>query len=188
MLLDMYSLLLVFPRSIRGSLHITHTCTCIGLWPPVNVSCSFHFLTWYQSARFSSRTARRNSVQNPPPSLLFVAGRWPLLLYFLLSCCFSVRGPSCCVWYCLVQDTALSRSSRPSPRLEQLVLAPGPCSAWPPLACSVPPRSASGCPAPIPAAVAPIRLPGAPIRSCTTGSASCRPVPTCSARRRPLFR
>jgi hypothetical protein len=37
----MYSLLLVFPRSIRGSLHIAHTCTCIGLWPPVNDSCSF---------------------------------------------------------------------------------------------------------------------------------------------------
>jgi hypothetical protein len=34
-LLDMYSLLLVFPRSIRGSLHIAHTCTCIGLWPPL---------------------------------------------------------------------------------------------------------------------------------------------------------
>jgi hypothetical protein len=39
--LDMYSLLSLFSRSIRGSLHITHTCTCIGLWPPVNDSYSF---------------------------------------------------------------------------------------------------------------------------------------------------
>jgi hypothetical protein len=37
----MYSLSLVFPRSISDSLHITHTCTCIGLWLPVNDSCSF---------------------------------------------------------------------------------------------------------------------------------------------------
>jgi hypothetical protein len=55
----MYSLLLVFLRSIRDSLYIIHTYICIGLWPSVNVSCSFP--TWYQSSRFSS--TRRNSVR-----------------------------------------------------------------------------------------------------------------------------
>jgi hypothetical protein len=68
--------------TVRGFLHIC-TCTCTiycGLWPPDNTSCIF--LTWYQSTRFSSRTARRNSVQNPPSSSL------PFL-----SCCFSVRWP-----------------------------------------------------------------------------------------------
>jgi hypothetical protein len=29
-MLDMYSLVFLFLHSIRGSLHITHTCTCIG--------------------------------------------------------------------------------------------------------------------------------------------------------------
>jgi hypothetical protein len=42
--LDMYSLPFVFPSSIRGSLYITHTCTCIGLWPPVNDSCHSQYL------------------------------------------------------------------------------------------------------------------------------------------------
>jgi hypothetical protein len=58
-MLDMYSLLFLFPHSIRGSLHITLTCTCIGLWPPVNHSChSQHGIRALGSASLS----RCNSV------------------------------------------------------------------------------------------------------------------------------
>jgi hypothetical protein len=31
---DMYSLVFLFPHSIRGSLHIVHICICIGLCLP----------------------------------------------------------------------------------------------------------------------------------------------------------
>jgi hypothetical protein len=55
----MYSLLLVFPHSIRGSLHITHTCICIGLWPPVNDSC--HSQHGIRALGFAP--ARRNFVR-----------------------------------------------------------------------------------------------------------------------------
>jgi hypothetical protein len=78
----MYSLPLVFPRSTRGSLHITHTCTCIGLCPPMNDSCSFP--TWYHSARLAS-LAGCNSVLDPcrrcsfrpPPLLIFLGSSSP---------------------------------------------------------------------------------------------------------------
>jgi hypothetical protein len=40
-MLDMYCLVFLFLCSIRASLHIAHTCICVGLWPPVNDSWSF---------------------------------------------------------------------------------------------------------------------------------------------------
>jgi hypothetical protein len=59
--LDMYSLVFLFSHSIRGFLHIVHTCTCIGLCPPVNDSCSFPNNT----LRRASMAPRR---QDPPSS------------------------------------------------------------------------------------------------------------------------
>jgi hypothetical protein len=59
--LSKLSLLFLFPHSIRGSLHITHTCTCIGLWPPVNGSCSFPNNNRFQKMPYQFHHDRKQS-------------------------------------------------------------------------------------------------------------------------------
>jgi hypothetical protein len=125
--LDMYSLILVFPRSIRGSLHITYTCICIGLWPPVNDNRSFP--TWYHSTRLAP--ARCNSVPISATAVVCSGRCYCFLslkivtvsLQFLAGLARSL-AKLCCPGPDLVVICRLPDSSLPRPDLGKFLAAP----------------------------------------------------------------
>jgi hypothetical protein len=77
-LLDMYSLVFLFSRSIRGSLYIAHTCTCIGLFFCENAkSFAFRCIDGKESlfTHVQARTSQHCIIQLNPLDLSHVWGQ-----------------------------------------------------------------------------------------------------------------
>jgi hypothetical protein len=116
----MYSLVFLFPSSMRGSWHITHTCTCIGICPATNDSCSC--LTCIRAQARVPRTLQFRVVLPPLSSLLkscsgcFFSFFYPGLDSYTLSHAVTQHTTACCS----MQVVDITLAEQPSTNITSL--------------------------------------------------------------------